>query len=110
MDFTFFRCNDMKRIEDRKNDLMTYIYNTLYKDRIRNTTYFQVLEYIDNCFFYIQHKDVIWEYKKYLFFKSCMNYGLVRNDFLSKEEIILFLENRNNERPIEFNPDVIDRV
>ena len=70
MDFTFFRCNDMKRIEDHKNDLMTYIYNTLYKDRIRNTTYFQVLEYIDNCFFYIQYRDVLWEYKKYLFFKS----------------------------------------
>jgi hypothetical protein len=39
-----------------------------------------------------------------------MNFGLVRNGFLSKEEIIQFLENRNNDRPIDFNPDVIDRV
>jgi hypothetical protein len=39
-----------------------------------------------------------------------MNFGLVRNGFLSREEIILFLEIRNNERPIDFNPDVIDRV
>ena len=110
MDFTFFRYSTMTRLEVRKNDLMTYVYNTLYSHRIRNTTYFQVLEYLDNCFFYIQHTDVLWEYKKYLFYKSCMNFGLVRNGFLSREEIILFLENRNNERPIDFNPDVIDRV
>jgi hypothetical protein len=100
----------MNRIEVRKRDLMSNIYNTLYTNRIRNTTYFQILEYLDICYFYIQNSDVLWEYKKYLFYKSCMNFGLVRNGFLSREEIILFLENRNNERPIDFNSDVIDRV
>ncbi len=108
--YTFYRLWFMSRLDKNKRDIMNFVYNTLYKRKVERTTYFQVLEFIDNCFFYFQDNNVLLEYKKYLFYNCCCSFGMVRNKVLLKNDIMEFFDNKNQVRPINFNKDVIERI
>jgi hypothetical protein len=98
------------QLYNKSSRILDFVYSNFYIQRIKKTTYWEVLEFIENCRFYIDTTRTLEEYKKYTFFKFCNQLGIDKSEDISKDLIVSFFENKNQDSPVNFCDDVVRRI
>ena len=89
-------------IDKRKLDILNHIYKSLYRVEILRTTRFDLYDFQKKFEFFLTSKNhTIKEYKQHTLYKWCVRMGVVRSDFITRENVIDFLKSKKNDNSIQ---------